>query len=171
MISSLPGVKRRSNPVAEPRPGLLRYARNDGCVLVFEQKLEHRVGIDLRLLDIGNMCGIEHGDLRARDMLTDKLVGFERRRIVFARDHQRRGADFRKQWPMVHVTDALAAANIAFGLGRQEHSAHARDRLRIAVTEFFGEPALHIGIDDCRQAFVAHGLEPALPQRFVGEIR
>ena len=136
-----------------------------------QQKLQHRIGIDLRLLDIGDLRGIEDGDLRASDVLVDKLVDLERRcRVMFARDHECGCADLCEQRAVIHVADAFAAADITLRFGGQEHLAHPRHRLRIEVAEFLGEPALHIGIDDRGQTFFAHGLEPALPQRFVGEI-
>ena len=49
---------------------------------------------------------------------------------------------------MIDVTDTFAAGDITFRSGSQEHFAHARDRLPIAVAEFLGEPALHVGTDD-----------------------
>ena len=53
--------------------------------MLIQQKLEHRVSVGLRLLDIGDMRGIKDRDLRARDVVADEFIGFQGRcRIVFA---------------------------------------------------------------------------------------
>ena len=43
--------------------------------MLIQQKLEHRVSVGLRLLDIGDMRGIKDRDLRARDVVADEFIG------------------------------------------------------------------------------------------------
>src|SRR5580700_2493173 len=50
--------------------------------LFAQQKSEHGIGINLRLLDVGDMRGLERGDAGAGNVLFDELVAFERRRRV-----------------------------------------------------------------------------------------
>ena len=62
-----------------------------------QKKPQHRVGVGLRLLHIGDVRGLEHGDPGARNVRADELVAFERgRRILPAGDDQRRRGDLRQ---------------------------------------------------------------------------
>src|ERR1700722_67080 len=75
-------------------PCSLISVRRAGLV---QQKSKHGIGINLRLLDVCNMRGLEHGDLGAGNVLLDEFVAFERRRrIVPAGDDQSRRGNLRQ---------------------------------------------------------------------------
>src|ERR1700726_960593 len=71
------------------------------CAGLVQQKSKHGIGINLRLLDVGDVRSLEHCDLGAGNMLLDEFVAFERRRrIVLAGDDESRRSDLRQQRPM-----------------------------------------------------------------------
>src|ERR1700690_2356847 len=60
------------------------------------QEVEHSLGEGLRLLDIGNVRGVEFGQLGALDLLRDLFAPRRRRRrIMLADNDERRLADAR----------------------------------------------------------------------------
>src|SRR5579872_6401767 len=60
------------------------------------QEIEHDVGIGLRLLEVGDMRAVDHGELGALDLALDLFTGRGRGcRIMFADNHQRRCGDAR----------------------------------------------------------------------------
>lgn len=73
---------------------------------VISTKIEHRVGIHLRLLHVGDMGGLKDSDPGARNVLLNELAGLKRRcRIVAAGDDQGWGGDPRQQrrWSMSRI--------------------------------------------------------------------
>src|SRR5689334_21447212 len=78
------------------------------------QETEHRVDVDLRLLEVGDVCRLERRELGAFDGLLDRLSGGRRRRRVLgADDHQGRRGNARVGVAQVHVAHRVAAAEEA----------------------------------------------------------
>src|ERR1035437_9532909 len=60
------------------------------------QEVDDRLGVELRLLDVRDMGGIESGELGAPDLLHDHFAdGGWRRRVLLADDDQSRRGDAR----------------------------------------------------------------------------
>ena len=73
------------------------------------QKSKHGFRVSVRLLDIGNVGGVERGELCTWDMVLDVLVRLEWGcRIMLAGDDQRRRLDLRSRWSMSRTASPQA---------------------------------------------------------------
>src|SRR6187200_528669 len=89
------------------------------------QKFRYRVSIDRRLLDIGNMRGVEHGQRGTGNPRMDEFGGHDRRGYVLRPgDDQGWDGDLRQQLAVVHVADGFAGGDIAVDRGGGEHRFH-----------------------------------------------
>src|SRR3954451_14187961 len=110
--------------------------------LPLRQKSDHRVRKGLRLLDIGDMGGVEDGHAGAWDLAADEFAGrYRRRRVVAAGNHQRRVLDIGQQGALVERAQRLAAGEITFYRRSHQHRLHPRRDRRLAGAKILGQPS------------------------------
>src|SRR5690348_5633403 len=89
-------------------------------LLLLRQEPHHRIGEGVRLLDIGDVGGIENGEVGAGNLAADQFTGGDRgRHVLTAGDHQRRALDLWQQFALIQRRQRLAAGEIALDRRRQ----------------------------------------------------
>src|ERR1700674_4456738 len=138
---------------------------------VLPQKLLDGVVVGRGLLEVGEVGGVEHHELRVLDAAGDELATLRRRRrVALAGDHQRRCLELGNAGALVHVAQRSTAAGVAGGRRGEQHLAHAGDHGRLAFAEFRGEPALEHGVHHLLHAVLEHGLDAAVPQLSIADL-
>src|SRR5262245_46673351 len=136
-----------------------------------EQELQPCMAEGGRLLDIGDVGGLEHGERNTRDVVAQVFAGLQRGgRIVAARDDESGYVDIRQDRAMVHVAYGFAASDIALQRRRQKHLGYPGDGLGVALAKALGEPALHVGAHHRGEAVLAREARAVVPGSAVREM-
>ena len=132
----------------------------------------NQLGHDLRLLDRRQVRGVDELQARAGDAGHDPLAVLgRRRRVVAARDDERRRADGAELGDEVHVLDRRAAGGVALVRRGGEHGAHGRGGGGLALDEARRQPAPDARIGDRVDALGTHGRCAVGPHRGRPEVR
>ncbi|MFK4579889.1 hypothetical protein ABIF83_003336 [Bradyrhizobium ottawaense] len=110
------------------------------------------------------MRGVDDGHACARNIRADQLARRDRRRhVVTAGDHQRWALDLRQQRALVERRQRLAAGEVAFDGGGEQHRLHPRGDVRLALAEVLRQPSRDHGIGDRGDAALLHGVDALQP--------
>src|SRR5205085_11475690 len=91
-------------------------------VSALRQEADYRIGEGVRLLDIGNMRGVEDGQAGAGDLAADQFAARDWRcHVMPSGDHQGRAFYPGQKFALVERGERLAAGEIAFNRASQQH--------------------------------------------------
>ena len=122
------------------------------------EERDERSGESLRLLDRGEMGGVEHHRSRARHGRGDPVAMFRGRcrDVLCPVDHEERRRETRQLVLQRHPRDGHAAGRIALRVRRQQRRARGAEKGRLPVPKALREETAEHGVGNRPHAFLAH---------------